>query len=213
MVYEKASTVCDHMDDLVISLTKLHQDSAKWKSKFISMKKSHFSKFLATGDQARSQQSFREWRNWWHEAKCGREFQALSLEQERLEGEWDEKMSLQELEHSRQCAALDASHNMAIAELNTQIKQRNEQIAYLTLERDTAIQSAERKARGLRMLRMQVENAAREELMDDTQYKPEPTNSFELMVARVHKLLEEVDTRYMGPLSFAGEPISPDLFM
>merc|ERR1719162_666534 len=78
--YEKASSVCGHIDDLVAALTELYSDNAKWKSKYISTKKSHFSKFFGASATMLLGTTFREWKSWTFEQNAARKFEALRME-------------------------------------------------------------------------------------------------------------------------------------
>jgi len=195
--YDKASSVCGHIDDLVAALTELYEDNAKWKQKYIATKKSHFSKFFGASATMLLGSCFREWKSWTFEQGAARQYDALRLEQEIAEKEWNSKLENQEKDHERRLQALDANHKLAIAELSEQINQRNQQITKLQLERDAIMSKGEKSYKVLQSLKNQLESLDEEEWTLEVR---EGGTNFDFLKNKLHDLLNQVDPKYVPPL-------------
>lgn len=207
--YEKASNVCGHIDDLVAALTELYSDNARWKSKYISTKKSHFSKFFGASATMLLGTTFREWKSWTFEQNAARKFEALRMEMEIAEREWNIKLENQEKEHDRRLQALEANHKLAIAELSEQINERNSEITRLQQEKEILLAKGEKAFKVLQSLKCQLvaldeddfsigEDAQKKEAL--AQLQNLPTSNFDFLKSRLHDLLCQVDPRYVPPL-------------
>jgi len=205
--YEKASNVCGHIDDLVAALTELYSDNAKWKSKYIATKKNHFSKFFGASATMLLGTTFREWKSWTFEQNAARKFEALRMEMEIAEREWNIKLENQEKEHDRRLQALESNHKLAIAELSEQINERNAEITRLQQEKEILMGKGEKAFKVLQSLKSQLG------ALDDDDFSPttasedlarqalqNPGNNFDFLKCRLHDLLNQVDPRYVPPL-------------
>ncbi|CAD7945741.1 unnamed protein product [Amoebophrya sp. A120] len=200
--YDKATSVCGHIDDLVAALTELYEDNAKWKSKYISTKKAHFSKFFGASSTMLLGSTFREWKAWTHEQTAARKYDAMRMEQEIAEREWNLKLENQEKEHDKRLQALEANHKLAIAELSEQIAQRNTELSKLEAEKDSVFGKGEKSYKVLQSLKHQLEALDDEEFAVTSAHRPAPvsTNSFDFLKNRLHDLLNQVDPKYVPPL-------------
>mmetsp|Transcript_9742 Transcript_9742/g.24030 ORF Transcript_9742/g.24030 Transcript_9742/m.24030 type:complete len:276 (+) Transcript_9742:186-1013(+) len=199
--YDKATSVCGHIDDLVAALTELYEDNAKWKGKYIATKKAHFSKFFGASATMLLGSTFREWKAWSGEQTASRKYDALRMEQEIAEREWNLKLENQEKEHDKRLQALEANHKLAIAELSEQIANRNTEIQKLSAEKDSVFGKGEKSYKVLQSLKHQLEALDDEEFSIDTQRSlPVATNSFDFLKNRLHDLLNQVDPKYVPPL-------------
>ncbi|CAD7967486.1 unnamed protein product [Amoebophrya sp. A25] len=200
--YDKASSVCGHIDDLVAALTELYEDNAKWKGKYIQTKKAHFSKFIGTNSTMLLGNAFREWKAWAFEQTAARRYDALRMEQEIAEREWNLKLENQEKEHDKRLQALEANHKLAIAELSEQISQRNQELGKLESEKTTVFLKGEKSYKVLQSLKNQLEALDDEEMAihPERQQAQVTGNSFDFLKNRLHDLLNQVDPKYVPPL-------------
>lgn len=195
--YEKACNACGHIDDIVGLLTGLHEDSAKWRAKYIAMKRSHFSKFLAHTDTAQMKMAFREWKEQFMEEKAGRELRRLSVEEDRLIKELANQERDQKWESRQQIRALEETHEEALNALLSQVCLRKDQLKKLTDERDMLQKKAERNTHMLRNLRLQLSSLNDEPPEEEA--LPQ-TRGFDFMTTKLHNLLIQVDPTYVPRL-------------
>lgn len=201
--YQKASTVCCHIDDLVGTLSKLHDDSSKWRAKYINMKKVHFAKFLATSDSMRAHGTFREWKNCWLETKAGKEHAVLLVEEEKMRKEWTKKKEQQAMEHHHEVKRVEADQKHAIFELARKLRERQTELERLCDDRDSYKQSAARATRVLRSMRGQMDSLDEDPSME----LPDVEKSeFEYLSSQLYKLLEAVDPKFVPPMASAPCP-------
>jgi len=201
--YDKASSVCGHIDDLVAALTELYEDNARWKSKYISTKKIHFSKFFGASATMLLGSCFREWRSWTFEQSAARQYDALRLEQEIAEKEWNLKLENQEREHEKRLLALESTHKLAIAELSEQINARNSQISKLQSERDNVTNKGEKSYKVLQSLKNQLDALDEDDLVanaDMQNMNQLSGTNFDFLKNKLHDLLNQVDPKYVPPL-------------
>lgn len=206
--YEKASNVCGHIDDLVAALTELYSDNAKWKAKYIATKKNHFSKFFGASATMLLGTTFREWKSWTFEQNAARKFEALRMEMEIAEREWNIKLENQEKEHDRRLSALESNHRLSISELSEQINERNAEITRLQQEKEILMSKGEKAFKVLQSLKCQLVALDEDDFSvgengnsNNTNSSPQlPGNNFDFLKNRLHDLLNQVDPRYVPPL-------------
>lgn len=199
--FQKAGIACSHIDDLVANLTKLHDDCATWRARYLQMKRLHFAQFLGNCDTQLLSQCFRGWKDIWAENTAGRDLLRLTEEESRLLKEWEVKLRNQDWEYVREIEALDQSQKKALDELDAQLKMREEQLSALCQERDKVRGCSTRSIRVLQSVTAQlaaVDDAGSVSTLD--MELPPPTNRFEQMCRSVHTLLSRVDECYISPL-------------
>lgn len=201
--YDKASSVCGHIDDLVAALTELYEENAKWKQKYITTKKAHFSKFFGASATMLLGTTFREWKSWTFEMNATRKYEGLLQDHELSERTWQKKFEELENEAERRLKELEEQHKAAISELSDQINARNQQINKLQHEKDRHAKRSEKIHKVLMSMKSQTD-AIDEDLLldfdDDAQEKKYPVNSNEFLKAKLHDLLNQVDPKYVPPL-------------
>lgn len=195
--YGKASNACGDIDNLVTTLTSLYDESAKWRSKYVQMKRQHFSKFLEFTHGAQLQRCFREWKDYVAEEKASREHECLLVEEEKLHREWDTKMQNQDLDHQRETQTLSMSQKKAFAELDQQMHQRAARLEQLRGERDKYLSRADKYTRTVRSVSSQLSTLEKLNMMKGPGQSKEPQTGFDVLVQGLHSLLSDSDVQYV----------------
>lgn len=201
--FEKAGDACGHIDDLVASLTQLHEDCSKWRAKYMQMKRTHFAKFLGSCDSQRVQTAFRAWRDLWQDEKAGREYNKLISEEGKSAKEWEMKLRNQEWECAREIETLQLSQKRALGDLMVQMSMREGQLQKLISERDTTQSCSEQSMRVLQSITAQlscVDDEGEVQMLEDFP-QPEPRSLVDQVLRKVHNLLECVDAQYVPPIN------------
>merc|ERR1719265_221122 len=126
------------------------------KANTLPQKKNHFSKFFGASATMLLGTTFREWKSWTFEQNAARKFEALRMEMEIAEREWNIKLENQEKEHDRRLQALESNHKLAIAELSEQINERNAEITRLQQEKEILMAKGEKAFKVLQSLKCQL---------------------------------------------------------
>jgi len=213
--YNKASSVCGHIDDLVAALTELYEDNAKWKQKYINAKKSHFSKFFGASSTMLIGNTFREWKRWSFECESERKIVNLQHDLEDQKKGYEKQLAQLEDMHDQRLGQLEQDHKQAVTEMQDQIDAKNAKAEKLAKERDIVQKKADKIYKVMQSLKGQLLDCddADPNVLEDMPARAvdvmDPNNNFDFLKCRLHDLLNQVDPKYvppLGPLSLMPPP-------
>lgn len=202
--YNKASSVCGHIDDLVSALTELYEDNAKWKQKYINAKKSHFSKFFGASSTMLIGNTFREWKRWSFECESERKIVNLQHDLEDQKKSYEKQLAELEDVHDRRLAQLESDHKSQMQEMQEQIDLKMAKAEKIQREREVVQKKSDKIFKVLQSMKGQLADCddADPNVMEDMAERmgsPADT-SFDFLKNRLHDLLNQVDPKYVPPL-------------
>lgn len=204
--YNKASSVCGHIDDLVAALTELYEDNAKWKQKYINAKKSHFSKFFGASSTMLIGNTFREWKRWSFECESERKIVNLQHDLEDQKKGYEKQLAQLEDMHDQRLGQLEQDHKQTAGEMQDQIDAKNAKAEKLGKERDIVQKKGDKIYKVMQSLKGQLLDCDEcdpnvfEEMAPRSMDMMDPNSNFDFLKHRLHDLLNQVDPKYVPPL-------------
>lgn len=156
--YDKASSVCGHIDDLVAALTELYDDNSKWKQKYIDTKKAHFTKFFGASTTILLGSSFREWKSLTTEMVALKKYGELKGMMDKNENEFLSRAEYLEALHEQNLKQQEDAHTKVVSELRAQVAEKDAKLEKLQFKLTEAQTKADTQKKVLKSLKGQLAN-------------------------------------------------------
>jgi len=213
--FEKASSVCSSIDDMLAALGELYEINAFWKNKYINCKKEHFQKFMGSNSETLRGSAFQEWKAYTFETGSSRKLEGKQEDIDKLTEDATTLMQRREEQLQKKLEEMERRHQKQLGEMASIIDKQTKEISWIQSEK-TDIQSRFDTSRGiLKLVKGHVCTVSDSNYKvvtgeDDDNARPYLGN-FDYTKQSMHDILNEIDPKYVPPVGSlcVGPPPAP----
>jgi len=213
--WQKASSVCTSLDDMLTTLAEMYEVNAYWKQKFINCKKQHFQKFMGSSKHGLRGMVFAEWKAYTFETGTERKVEGKREDVARLNGDGQALYDKRNQELLGKMEEMESTHQETLAEMAAIIDRQNSEINRLQEQKIDLTAKYDNGMGILKVVKDAVVNPDEETYKvvnfdEEEDAKPFAQN-FEYAKQCMHDILNEIDPKYVPPVGSlcVGPPPAP----